>query len=420
MIRSFHRRLAAGAILAVLFSLPARSATEIAAVEPPPRASFASAAITRGAELAAVGDCIVCHTATHGSPYAGGRAVETPFGAVWSDNITPDPATGIGTWSPAAFRRAMREGIDRQGRHLYPVLPYPHFIHATDEDLDALYAFVMTRQPVTQTTPPNQLSFPFSSRPLLKVWNALFLSGGVWQPEASQSTEWNRGAYLVDAVGHCGACHSPHNLLGAETGHGLSGGEAEGWYAPPLQSGGDAPAAWTVDALTAYLRNGFDGGHGAAAGPMTAVTHQLASVPDRDVRAMAVYIASMMPPPGNTAAAPPAPRAIADPASQALFAGSCGACHATDSPMMRSGAPSLALSTAVNGPSPRDVVRVILGGLPMREGHAGPYMPGFASELTDAQIAALAAYVRARYTDKPEWADIEATAREARKQGGGS
>ena len=421
MIRTPHIRLLVSTLLAAAaFSPPAHSATEIAPVEPPSRASFATAAVTRGAELAALGDCIVCHTAAHGPPYAGGRAVETPFGTVYSDNITPDPVTGVGTWSPAAFRRAMRDGIDRLGRHLYPVLPYPHFVHATDDDLDALYAFLMTRQPVTRTTPPDDLPFPFSWRPLLAVWNALFLSGGVWQPDASQSTEWNRGAYLVDAVGHCGACHSPRNVLGAETGRAFSGGEAEGWYAPPLQSSSDAPTPWTVDALSTYLRTGFDRGHGAASGPMTEVTHQLAAVPDGDVRAMAVYIASLMPQAPSNMATPPVPRPAPDPAAEAMFQGSCGACHATDAPMTRAGAPSLAFSTAVNEPSPRDVVHVILQGLPWREGLAGPYMPGFASELTDEQVATLAAFVRARYTDKPAWSDIQATVRDARKQGGGS
>jgi mono/diheme cytochrome c family protein len=391
----------------------------IAPVTPQDRASFASQAIARGAALAAVGDCAVCHTARNGRPYAGGRGVPTPFGTVYATNITPDPDTGIGRWSLAAFRRAMRDGIDREGRHLYPVLPYPHFTLASDEDIDAMYAFLMTRDPVVRDTPPNALVFPLNWRPLLAGWNLLFLRPGEWRPDMSQSADWNRGSYLVDAIGHCGACHTPHNVLGAEKGEqALAGGDAEGWYAPALQAGAPAPRTWTVDELGTYLRTGLAAGHGAAAGPMTQVTHQLATVPEADVRAIAVYIASLMPP------APASPahahRSPADPEATAMFDGACGACHAANAPMTHNGAPSLMLSTAVSAPTARNVVDVILHGLPWREGHAGPYMPAFASALTDAQVATLAAHVRARYSDLPAWPDVEATVREARRQGDGT
>ena len=408
LFRRFLLRLFLLAIPAVLAAvLVIAWAPEIAPVAPPDQASFSREAMTRGATLAALGDCAVCHTARDGRPYAGGRGVPTPFGTVFATNITPDPETGIGRWSLAAFTRAMRDGVARDGSHLYPVLPYPHFTKATDDDIAALYAFLMTRAAVTQTTPADSLRFPFNYRPLIAGWNALFLTPGRWAPDASKDAEWNRGAYLVDAIGHCGACHTPRNPIGAEENTlAFTGGDAEGWYAPSLRAA--MPAPWSIDALATYLRTGLDQGHGVAAGPMAAVTHQMATVPDADVHAIAVYVASLMPSAGEVKA--PRPRPVAD---SPEFDGACGGCHGTNAPMTSRGAPSLALSTAVNAPTARNVVDIILRGLPWREGRSGPFMPGFAGELTDAQVAALAAYVRARYSDQPAWRDVESSVREA-------
>ena len=441
-------RLRRGIIITVVIFIVAAAAAGalawrpgIPAIAPPGRGSFATTEIARGAVLVALGDCAVCHTTMNGRPYAGGRGISTPFGTVYATNITPDPDTGIGRWSLAAFRRAMRDGIDRAGRHLYPVLPYPHFTRATDDDIAAMYAFLMTRTPVRQQAPPNALPFPFSWRPLLAGWNLLFLRPGVWQADPAKDAVWNRGAYLVEAISHCGACHTPHNLLGAEKGgQALAGGDAEGWYAPALQAGSPAPVPWSADALTTYLRTGFESAHGAAAGPMAPVTHQLATLPDADVHAIAVYIASFMPPgrtplggapnggaphgeaPQTDATGPAtaSPSSVADLEAKPIFDGACGACHAADAPMTHAGAPSLALSTVINAPTSRGVVDVILHGLPWREGHAGPYMPAFAAALTDAQIAALTMYLRARYSDRPAWQDVNETVRAARRQEGGT
>jgi mono/diheme cytochrome c family protein len=375
-------------------------------------ATFPPEQVTRGAELAAIGDCAVCHTATGGRPYAGGRGVPTPFGTVYATNITPDPDTGIGQWSQAAFQRAMRDGIDRSGRHLYPVLPYPHFTRASDDDIAAMYAFLMTRAPVHESAPPNHLPFPLNNRILLAGWNLLYLDPGPWHPDPAHDASWNRGNYLVEAIGHCGACHTPHNALGAEKDAlTLAGGEAEDWYAPPLQSASPARQPWTSAALATYLRTGFDAHHGAAAGPMTAVTEELASVPAADIDAMAVYVASLMP---NSAADPVVARGGGDPRAQAIFAGACGGCHGADAPMTRGGAPSLALSSAVNAPTPRGAIQMILNGIPWREGKAAPYMPSFAAALTDAQVAELAGYLRATYSDKPAWSDLPAEVAKAR------
>ena len=373
---------------------------------------FAPGLVAHGAALAAIGDCSVCHTAAGGRPFAGGRALPTPFGTIYVTNITPDPQTGIGVWSEEAFRRAMREGIGRSGRHLYPALPYPHFTRASDDDIGALYAFLITRPPVKSSVPPNVLPFPLDIRATVAGWNLLFLRPGPWQPDPTHDAAWNRGAYLVEAVGHCGACHTPHNALGAEKNADmLGGGEAEGWYAPALASdAGLAP--WTVDSLTTYLRSGFEGGHGAAAGPMSAVTQALAEVPETDVRAIATYIASTMP-----ARTPPAPVANVAPGN-AVFAGACAACHAADAPMTRDGAPSLGLGAAVNAPTPRNATQTILNGLPWREGTPSPYMPAFAGALSDEQVADLVRYLRARYSAKPAWNDVDATVRSVRHEGG--
>ncbi len=343
----------------------------------------------------------------------------TPFGTIYATNITPDPATGIGQWPEAAFRRTMRDGIDRSGRHLYPVLPYPHFTRASDEDIGAMYAFLMTRAPIHASTPANDLPFPLDNRVLLAGWNALYLSPGEWHPDPAHDATWNRGAYLVEAIGHCGACHTPHNFLGAEkSGKTLSGGQAENWYAPPLQAASPARQPWTEADLATYLRTGFDAHHGAAAGPMTGVTEELASVPEPDIRAMAVYVASLMPKP------PPEPVATSepviawrsgDPKAQAIFVGACGGCHGADAPMTQDGAPSLALSTTVNAPTPQGAIQTILRGIPWREGKSAPYMPAFASTLTDAQVADLADYLRAAYSDKPTWSDLPAAVAKARR-----
>ncbi|MEA2736954.1 MAG: hypothetical protein QOH05_261 [Acetobacteraceae bacterium] len=377
------------------------------------RPAFPPEQVARGAELAAVGDCAVCHTVSGDRPFAGGRGVPTPFGTVYATNITPDPDTGIGQWSEAAFRRAMRDGIDRSGRHLYPVLPYPHFTRASDDDIVAMYAFLMTREPLHATTPPNELPFPLDTRALLAGWNLLYLKTGSWQPDPAHDATWNRGNYLVEAIGHCGACHTPHNALGAEkSAQALAGGEAENWYAPPLQAASPAGQPWTEDALATYLRTGFDAHHGAAAGPMTAVTEALATVPEADVRAMAVYIASLMP---KTVAEPVTPRGGGDEKAGAMFAGACGGCHGADAPMTRDGAPSLAFSSAVNAPTPRGAIQIILHGIPWREGKAAPYMPSFASALTDEQVADLAGYLRATFSEKPAWSDLPAEVAKARR-----
>ncbi len=369
----------------------------------------------QGAVLAAIGDCAVCHSAEHGAAYAGGRPLPTPFGTIYSTNITPDAQTGIGRWSLAAFTRAMREGVDRAGNNLYPALPYTHFTRMPDGDIAALYAYLMARPSVAYQPPPTRLPFPLNLRPLLAGWNLLYLDARRFTPDPAQDAEWNRGAYLADGVAHCGACHTPRNAVGAEeTGRRYQGGVAEGWAAPAL-----AGAPWTVEALDTYLRTGAQGQHGAAAGPMAPVWWNLARVPDADVHAIATYVASFAGP------APAAPRqdavAAAGLPGAESFAGACAACHGPAAPMMQAGAASLGYSASVQADDPGNVLRVILGGIRPETFRAGPQMPGYGTILTDAQVAAVAAYVRARYAPgRPAWTGLAERVPRLRGEGNGS
>ena len=223
------------------------------------RPMFAPDLQARGAALAKLGDCMVCHTAPGGKPYAGGGAVPTPFGVVYGTNITPDLDTGIGRWSLADFDKALRRGTRRGGAPLYPAMPYDHYSALTAADVQALYAFMMTREPVRAAPPGNRLVPPLGFRPLLYIWKALFFHPAAPPPE--------RGQYLVETLGHCGACHTPHGWLGDEQrAKALDGGWAEGWYAPPLNAASPASSAWTEERLYLYLRTGLDPAHAASAG----------------------------------------------------------------------------------------------------------------------------------------------------------
>jgi mono/diheme cytochrome c family protein len=385
-------------------------------VDPPRADSFDPATIQRGAQLAALGDCASCHTAPGGDTFAGGRAVQTPFGTIYSTNITPDVNSGIGHWSPAAFQRAMREGVGRDGSHLYPAFPYDHFTLVNDDDCAALYAFMMTRQPVQAQIPANHLPFPLNIRLVVAGWKLLFLREGPYQYDPSHDEQWNRGAYLAKGIGHCGACHTPRNSFGAEIDdQHLSGGEAEGWYAYAINSGSQAHEPWTADALHAYLKHGWHAQHGDAHGPMAPVTQNLASVPDSDVRAIGVFVGSLMDRDSQrkTAAADPDPPR--NDTGETIYKASCASCHDGGRPLPFGGV-KLMLSTAVTGESATNLIRVILDGLHPPEGTAGAIMPGFSSTLTDGQLESLVAYVRSNIGKRPPWTGVEMTVREARSR----
>jgi nicotinate dehydrogenase subunit B len=390
----------------------------IAPIAPPDSSVYTAATIARGAQLAALGNCAVCHTSDRGVRNAGGRPLETPFGVIYSTNITPDVATGIGAWSYPAFERAMRDGIHRDGRHLYPAFPYTHFAKAIDADLLELYAHLMAQAPVKAEVPKNQLAFPFDLRPLLAGWNALFHQADAYKPDATRSEVWNRGAYLVEGLGHCGACHSPRNALGAERANAyLAGGVAEGWEAPPLTSLSHAPIPWSEDELFVYLRSGQSRHHGVAAGPMAPVIKDLASLPDADIRAMAAYLASF-----NTDALDgPAQDALAaelkahtkvmsasSPGAR-LYLGACAVCHEVGGLPLFGSRPSLALNSNLHSDTPDNLIQVILHGIATPASPDLGYMPAFRSSFDDRQIEELVAYLRQQFApDKPAWSDVGA------------
>jgi nicotinate dehydrogenase subunit B len=405
--------------------LPWRS---IAPIARPDASVYSAATIARGRQLAALGDCAVCHTSANGGAInAGGRAIETPFGTIYSTNITPDPETGIGSWSYPAFERAMREGIHRDGRHLYPAFPYTHFARTTDADLQALYAYLMAQAPVRADAPKNTLAFPFNLRPLMAGWNALFHQPGVFEADATQSAIWNRGAYLVEGLGHCGACHSPRNALGAEkAGAYLAGGFAEGWEAPPLTSLSHAPVPWSEDELFAYLRSGESRFHGVAAGPMAPVVKELASLPDQDIRAMAVYLTSF----NDNAIGKPAQDVLAvkletstgtrvasaSTMGARLYEGACAVCHQVGGAPLFGSRPSLALNSNLHSDLPDNLIQVILHGITSPVSSDLGYMPAFKDSLTDDQVAELVAYLRQQFApDKPPWTGLHAAISRARQ-----
>jgi mono/diheme cytochrome c family protein len=396
----------------------------------PATSSFDPILVQRGAALAAIGNCNICHTAEGGAPYAGGRPIATPFGTVYSTNITPDRETGIGGWSEAAFTRAMRDGVSRNGTHLYPAFPYDHMTRMQPADIDAVYAFVMTRQPVSSTPPENDLSFPFNLRPLVAGWKLLFLDKDAQMPDDAQSAEWKRGAYLVEGLGHCGACHTPRNVLGAENRrYNYGGGESDGWIAPALNADSPAAVPWDAGRLYAYLRHGFDDRHGLAAGPMAPVVRNLANVPDGDVRAISAYVASLAgtTPPGRIQigsqavaraqgqSPPPVPRGPANTAGATLYAGACAQCHGEASRAPEIRALHLALSSTLRTPRPDNLIRIVREGVHQPGGAGEPVMPGFANVLRDEQIVSLVAYLRQAFTDSPAWTDIDQSLRRVRE-----
>jgi nicotinate dehydrogenase subunit B len=387
-----------------------------------PSATFDPAIVARGEKLAHVGNCAGCHTAQGGRPFAGGRPLETPFGTVFTTNITPDPETGIGRWSRKAFVRALREGVARNGDLLYPAFPYDHFTHASDPDIDALYAFLMTRPAVQARAPANRLKEPFGFRPLLAGWNLLFLHKGPLVDDPGQSADWNRGRALAEGLAHCGGCHTPRNELGAErSDRAYDGAWTEGWYAPPLNANSPAVRPWTAEDLFAYLRTGLSATHAAAAGPMGNVTRGLAQASEDDVRAIAVYFASLM---AHAPAAQGAPSTdkgnVADaahPEAAALFAGACATCHAAGAPMMQEGRPSLAWGTALHEDTPNDTIQIVMHGLAPPAGRSGPTMPVYGDSFSDRQLAQITVYLRARFTDKPPWPDVPGAVAQVRKGG---
>lgn len=407
------------AVAAVVGSVAISWRPAAAPVSPPAPETFAPALVALGAQLAAAGNCAACHTVAGGPAFAGGLGLETGFGLAYSTNITPDAQTGIGNWSQAAFARAMREGVARDGSHLLPAFPYTHFTKLTDGDISALYAFFMTRPAVVAPDRVNTINFPFNVRALQAGWKLLFFDDGRYQNVATKSAVWNRGAYLAEGITHCAACHTPRNRYGAEQGSfAYAGAPFDGWLAPPLNSANPAPVAWTQQDLYDYLRTGESEAHGVAAGAMASVVHHgLAKLSDADVKALATYFADGN---GSAARAPSAATALALAASRRLvdagretepganlYLAACASCHYSPTAKPPAVQGSLALSTALTADDPANFIQTVMQGVG-GSGTPGPYMPGFAAALTDSDIALLAAYLRRTRSDQPAWINLPA------------
>jgi nicotinate dehydrogenase subunit B len=424
--RSLKALLAAGSLGGVI-GLACTLWPLRAPIEPiarPLASTWSEATIARGRQIAEFGDCAVCHTAPGGAVNAGGLGLETPFGMVYTTNLTPDPKTGIGNWSFAAFDRAMRQGISRDGHHLYPAFPYTAFTKMSEADMTALYAYLMSQPAIENSPPQTRLPFPLNQRALVAGWNALYLKQGEFKPDPARSASWNRGRYLVDGAGHCSACHSPRNAFGAEKGGRLymTGGSAEGWVAPSLVGNSKAPVKWTEQALYDYLKTGFSHEHGVAAGPMAPVVASLSTLPEADVRAMAHYVASLSPTaevaePTRVAQSSEAVTLQGLDSGRRIFDGACAVCHAATGGVGNFGVrPLLSLNTSVSEATPDNLLKVIQNGIDVPATDALGYMPGFKDSFDDRQMADLVTYIRASFApNEAPWKDLEQASARVRK-----
>ena len=377
-----------------------------APVAPSARATFDPSTVSRGAHLAAVGNCVSCHTAPGGKPFAGGYALKTPFGTVHGTNITPDAETGIGGWSLADFTRALREGLDPRGRNYYPAFPYDYFTRLSDEDIGALYAYVMTREPVRAVTPANQMLVP---RAAVTLWKSKYFQPGRFRPDPARDARWNRGAYLAESLAHCSACHTPRNALGAERrDRYMAGGEAGGWHAPALNRDSPSPQPWTQRALSVYLSTGLVDDHAITAGPMAPVVRNLSHAGPGDVDALATYVVSLMQgAQGSAATGAAASREHARGAT--LYAGACGECHDRGR-AAEGGALQLPLAIALAMPTPANLIHIVRDGIVPEEHGAQPWMPAYAGALTHEQTTELVEYLRT-LSGKPPWPNVAAEVR---------
>ena len=351
--------------------------------------------VARGAYLARAGNCRDCHTPRGAAPYSGGRGIPTPFGTVYSSNLTPDLQTGIGAWSAADFRRALHNGRSRDGRLLYPAFPYDAYTRISAADADALFAYLRSLPAVAQPNRPHALRFPYDTQAALAVWRALFFRPARFEPDATRPPDWNRGAYLVQGLGHCAACHAERNLLGAtRDAAGLGGGliPLQNWYAPPLRTA-------QPGALAALLQTGRSD-TAALLGPMAEVVlHSTQHLDAADLRAMAVYLQSL---PASPPMDVPAVSATAAQRTQgeALYRDHCASCHGEQGQGVPGAYLPLAGNPAVLRPTPANLVQVVLGGAfaASTAGNPRPFgMPPFATALSDEEIAAVLSHVRSAW-----------------------
>jgi mono/diheme cytochrome c family protein len=354
--------------------------------------------IERGRYLAVLSDCASCHTVPGSNqPFAGGRAIETPFGNIIAPNITPDPETGIGSWSDDAFDAAIRKGLRRDGSRLYPAMPYTAYTKMSRDDVLAIRAYLNTVTPVRNAVVANALPFPFNIRTSMRVWNALYFNQGDYKPDTQKSAEWNRGAFLVDGPGHCGACHTPKTFLGGDKADQyLRGGFLQGWSAPDIT--GDARVgvgAWSAEELLVYLKSGHNR-VSAATGPMAEVVSlSTEHMTDPDLKAIATYLKSLSGRQDRPQTLPKENPAMV--AGAAIYRDQCSACHGIDGKGVAELFPSIADSSMVKSDDPTTSIRIVLRGARSVGTQAQPTasgMPSYGRQLDDAQVAAVLTYMR--------------------------
>jgi mono/diheme cytochrome c family protein len=428
------RRIAIAGVALVFIGLLGFSSLSwratIAPIERPNPAGFTAQSIAKGEVLAAEGHCLSCHIRPGGQPFAGGYGVNTPFGIIYGSNITPDPKTGIGAWSLEAFTRAMREGVSRDGSHLFAAFPFNAYTGLQDDDIKALYAYLMTRPAVSATVPRMTVPFPLNVRFLQEGWKILCFRSGRYRPDPAKDAQWNRGAYLARAVSDCGGCHTPRNALGGEKlRDAFAGTVVDNWIAPPLTQNNPSPVPWTQEGLFNFLRTGVDPLHGAVAATMTPTVRDaldLPVVPDSDVRAIALYMSDI----NHASSRESNVETITKEALQNsslgsgedyapdadLYASACLSCHYNTGTVPLAARPELALNSALSLPEPTNFIQAVLRGIGSSEGAPGLVMPAFASSLTDAELARLAAYMRRTRTARPPWTDLERKVSAARRE----
>jgi mono/diheme cytochrome c family protein len=354
--------------------------------------------VQHGRYMAIAADCTACHTAPGGQPFAGGGALETPFGTLLAPNITPDVQTGIGGWTDDEFVNAVQNGIGHHGIHLYPAMPYTYYTKLTRADVLAIRAYLDTVQPVHNLVIANQLPFPFNQRESMVGWDALYFHPGEMKPDPTKSAEWNRGAYLVQGAEHCGLCHTPKNAMGGdENSRAMQGSVLQSWYAPDITD--DARVGlgtWSIDDIALYLKTGRNR-FGMASGPMAdAITHSLSHLIDPDLRAMAAYLKSL---PGGGGALP-VPISATDPKMQqggTIYYNQCAACHGGQGQGIVGLFPRLAGVPVVQQEQPTSLIHVVLEGaraVATAGAPTGPAMPSFAWKLSDDDVAAVLTYIR--------------------------
>ena len=353
--------------------------------------------IARGKALTVAGDCASCHTADPAKPFAGGKRIDTPFGGIYSPNLTPDRETGIGAWSDDEFLRALRYGVGRDGSRYYPAFPYPNFTSMIRDDILAIRAYLATLPPVRNTRPPPQLRWPLNYRVVMRLWNYFFFRPGIFEPNQRKSAEWNRGGYLVTGVAHCGACHTPKNMFGADKrGRAFGGGLVAGWFAPRLDGAERSGLkSWSVDDIVEYLQSGRNGKSHADGLMAEVVINSTSQMSDADVRAIAVYLKELPAGAPEPAVTPP-PQAEMT-AGKAVYARACIACHEADGSGAPRIYPPLPGNANLQSADPASTLRIILDGAETlttpRAPNAGS-MPAYAKQLSDQEIADVANYIR--------------------------